>query len=298
MTMDVDKLLQSVIRFSNFMTSRLIVAGIFFYVIAGFIQLGNASDGFLPNLELVNDVVRNYKTIFDILGVSDFALLLILFVFLTAIHIIHVAFDRIGTYLPPAIVPLSGWDAIDDLTRPAFIALRAARSSESAHLENQRLFEFDKKLREINAANEAKYRLELDGIYAAFRISKAFVLFAFVAWVYAFVSGNYTGSMNKLLVIFGIALLLALYSAFRIYRAHASRIDDLRSEVSSQFIGFAQIWTPQEHQAKVLEVCAAAQDHMPATFEIVVPIFGTYKNFKVEFSKWRKRRAGVIKQSN
>ena len=33
--MDVESLLQSVIRFSNFMTSRLIVAGVFFYVLAG-----------------------------------------------------------------------------------------------------------------------------------------------------------------------------------------------------------------------------------------------------------------------
>jgi hypothetical protein len=288
--MDIEGLLQSVIRFSNFMTSRLIVAGVFFYVLAGFTEIGSVSTGFLPNLDLVKEVVGNYQTIFDILGVSDFALLLILFVFLTAIHITHVAFDRIGAYLPPAIVPLSGWDAIDDLIYPAFDVLRDARGVEHSDEENQRLFEFDKKLREIDAANEAKYRDELEGVYAAFRISKAFIVFSFVTWIYAILSGSYAGNLNMLLVIFGAALLVALYAAFRIYRAHSLRIAELRAEISSRFIGFSRIWTPVEHQQQVLAACVPSKDLMSAKFEIMVPIFGTYQNLRQEFARWRHKR--------
>ena len=40
------------------------------------------------------EVVQNYQTIFDVLGVSDFALLLIFFLFLTTIHLLYVAFKR------------------------------------------------------------------------------------------------------------------------------------------------------------------------------------------------------------
>ena len=103
--MDVEQLLEGVIRFSNFMTSRLIVSGVVFYVLSGFMDIGSASEGFLPGIELVNQVVQNYQNIFDMLGVSDFALLLILFMFLTTIHIIYVVFEGVGEYLPPAILP-------------------------------------------------------------------------------------------------------------------------------------------------------------------------------------------------
>ncbi len=288
--MDIEGLLQSVIRFSNFMTSRLIVAGVFFYVLAGFTEIGSVSTGFLPNLDLVKEVVGNYQTIFDILGVSDFALLLILFVFLTAIHITHVAFDRIGAYLPPAITPLSGWDAIDDLIYPAFDVLRDARGVEHSDEENQRLFEFDKKLREIDAANETKYRDELEGVDVAFRISKAFVLFAALIWIYAMVTGTYSGNLNMLLVIFGVAMVVALYSAFRIYRAHSLRIAELRAQISSRFIGFSRIWAPVEHQELVLTACVPSKDLMSAKFEIMVPIFGNYQNLKQEFARWRQKR--------
>src|SRR5690606_8440903 len=112
---------------SNFMTSRLVVAGVVFYVASGFTDVGSTTEGLLPNADLLNEVVQNYQNIFDVLGVSDFALLLILFVFLTTIHIIYVVFDRIGAYLPPAIIPLSGWEANDDVTLAAFDILREAR---------------------------------------------------------------------------------------------------------------------------------------------------------------------------
>ena len=69
------------------MTSRLLVAGVAFYVLAGFVPIGNASEGFLPSVDLLNGVVQNYQNIFDTLGVSDFAILLILFIFLTTIHL-------------------------------------------------------------------------------------------------------------------------------------------------------------------------------------------------------------------
>lgn len=115
--MDFDGLLQSVVRFSNFMTSRIVVSGLFFYVVSGFTDIGSASEGVLPNLDLLNNVVDNYQNIFDILGVSEFAMLLLFFLFVTAIHLTYVAFERIRIYIPPAIMPLSGWQAIEDLTR-------------------------------------------------------------------------------------------------------------------------------------------------------------------------------------
>ena len=66
--MDVDGLLQSVIRFSNFMTSRLVVSGVVFYVVSGFMDVGSSTEGLLPDADLLNEVVQNYQTIFDVLG--------------------------------------------------------------------------------------------------------------------------------------------------------------------------------------------------------------------------------------
>lgn len=233
--MDVEGLLQNVIRFSNFMTSRLIVSGLVFYVASGFTEIGSASEGFLPDIELLNQVVQNYQTIFDVLGVSDFALLLILFMFLTTIHIIYVAFERIGQYLPPAILPLPGWSAIDEMTLKAFDILGEARGEEHTDEENQRLYVFKKKLRDIEQQIEDKYRRGLEGINAGFRISKTFIVFSALAWLYAAASGRYTGDPTFLLVIFGLSILTALYAAFSIFQANHSRILNLQQDVVVQF---------------------------------------------------------------
>lgn len=289
--MDVEGLLQSVIRFSNFMTSRLIVAGVVFYVASGFTDIGSASEGFLPDMELINEVVENYQNIFDVLGVSDFALLLILFVFLTTIHIIYVAFERIGRYIPPAIVPLSGWAAIDDVTRSAFDVLRAARGEEHTDEENQRLYEFKKKLRDIEHEIDARYGGELAGEEAAFHIAKTFILFSLGAWIYAVISGAYTGDRNILLVILTLSVLTALYTAFAMFRINYSRIENLREDVVGQFMGFAHIWASDEHQKSIARACAPSRDLRPATFAVLVPVYGTLDLLLEDWRRWRRKQS-------
>jgi len=289
--MDVEGLLQNVIRFSNFMTSRLVVSGLVFYVASGFTEIGNASEGFLPDLELLNQVVQNYQTIFDVLGVSDFALLLILFMFLTTIHIIYVVFERIGQYLPPAILPLPGWSAIDEMTLKAFDILGEARGEEHTDEENQRLYEFKKKLREIEQEIEDKYRSELEGINSGFRIAKTFILFSGLAWAYAMVSGSYTGDPTFLLVIFGLSMLTALYAAFSIFRANHSRIINLREDVVVQFLGFARIWLTPHYQERMASVCqSAGHQFRSANFAVVVPIYGTLDALIKDIRSRRPRR--------
>jgi len=294
--MDVEGLLQNVIRLSNFMTSRLIVSGLVFYVASGFTEVGSASEGFLPDIELLNQVVENYQTIFDVLGVSDFALLLILFMFLTTIHIIYVVFERVGQYLPPAILPLPGWSAIDEMTVRAFDILREARGEEHTDEENQRLYEFKKKLRDIEQQIEEKYRGELEGINAGFRICKTFVLFSLLAWVYAVASGRYTGDPNFLFVIFGLSILTGLYCAFSIFRANHSRILNLQDDVVVQFLGFARIWLTPEYQKQIAAVCGSPAQHFrSASLAVVVPVYGTLDALLKDI---RGRRAGRLRADN
>lgn len=288
--MDVEALLQGVIRFSNFMTSRLLVAGVVFYIASGFTNIGSATEGFLPNADLLNGVVENYQNIFDVLGVSDFALLLILFVFLTTIHIIYVVFNRIGDYLPPAIVPLSGWEANDDVTLTAFDILREARGEEHTDEENQRLYLFKKKLREIEQAIEARYSGEVEGIAAAYRISKTFVMFSVATLIVALVFGNYTGDLNVLLVIIGLSVLTSFYTAFAIFRSNYERITAIRHDVIVQFLEFSRIWAPQEFQRRIAEACTPSRDLRPAQFAVLVPVFGTLDELIGDVKRWRERR--------
>lgn len=290
--MDVDGLLQSVIRFSNFMTARLIVSGLVFYVLAGFTDIGSTTEGLLPNLNLMNNVVENYQNIFDILGVSDFALLLIFFLFLTAIHLTYVAFERIGDYIPPAIIPLPSWTAIEDLTRAAFDILREARGQRHSEEENQRLFEFRRKLEAIDAANELEYKDRLAGTYNAFRVSKSMMLFTLLAWIWAVTSGRYTGDPVFILVALSLAALTAAYTTIAIYRGHHERIQELRGEVIHQLLGFAAVWLPESHQKRMVDASKLASDLPPASFKVLMPVYGTADAFVSDFRKWRdKRRA-------
>lgn len=288
--MDVDGLLQSVIRFSNFMTARLIVSGVVFYVLSGFTDIGSTTEGFLPNLDLMNNVVQNYQDIFNILGVSDFALLLIFFLFLTAIHITYVAFERIGDYIPPAIIALPGWTAIQDLTKSTFDILREARGSEHTEEENQRLFEFRRKLESIDAANELEYRDRLKGTYAAFRVAKSLVIFTVLAWLWAMVSGRYSGDTSFLILIVILSLLTALITMISLLRQHHERIQELQTEVIHQLIGFAAIWLPAKYQKRMAKACVPSLKLRPASFKALMPVYGTVDAFLNDIRKWRDQR--------
>ena len=288
--MDVELLLQGVIRLSNFMSSRLIVSGVFFYVISGFTEVGSVTEGFLPNLELVNEVIRNYQDIFDILGVSEFALLLIFFLFLTAIHITYIGFDRVGEYVPPAILPLAGWEAIEDMTSVALKILHDARGEEHTDEENQRLYEFPAKLEDLDAENELEHRDEIAAVSTAFSIAKAFVVFSLGVWLYAAAFGTYTGDRTILLAILSLSVLVTLYCAFAIYRSHYSRIEDLRADVIHQLTGFAAIWLSQDHQSRVIAACTPSRDMRPASLEVMVPVYGTLDAMVYDIHKWRRKR--------
>ncbi|MBL8575807.1 MAG: hypothetical protein JNK47_01150 [Mesorhizobium sp.] len=288
--MDVEGLLQSVIRFSNFMTSRLIVAGVVFYVASGFTHIGSSSEGFLPDMDLINNVVENYQNIFDVLGVSDFALLLILFVFLTTIHLIYIVFERVGSYIPPAIVPLAGGTAIDDVTLSAFDILREARGEEHTDEENQRLYEFKKKLKEIELEVDTRFSDELTAEETAFRISKTFIVFSLGVWIYAMLAGTYTGDKNILLIILALSILTALYTSFAIFRCNHSRISSLREDVIYQFTGFARIWAAEEYQKRIATACAPSRELKPAAFAVLVPVYGTLDVFLEDWRRWRRLR--------
>ena len=288
--MDFEGLLQSVVRFSNFMTSRLVVSGLVFYVMAGFTDIGSSSEGFLPNLDLMNNVVENYQNIFSILGVSEFALLLIFFLFVTAIHLTYILFERVGGYIPPAIVPLSGWDAIKDLTSSTFDILRDARGEEHTEEENQRLFEFSRKLETIDAANEKKYAEALAATYEAFNISKSFIVFSAIGWLYAAVSGRYSGDPTFILVILGLAIVTVLITALAIFREHHDRIEELRTLVTHQLLGFSSIWLPPDYQKRVEAACVPSRDLHAANFEILMPVYGTMDAFLEDMKKLRQRR--------
>lgn len=290
--MDVELLLQGVIRFSNFMTSRLLVSGVVAYVLAGFMPLGNATEGFLPSVDLLNGVVQNYQNIFDTLGVSDFAILLILFIFLTTIHLTYVAFESLGFYLPPAIVPLSGWTAIDDITHKAFETLRVARGTRHTEEENQRLYDFSKKLREIEVASDDYTKGKVQGTLAAFRISKTFVVFSLVVWIYAMVSGAYGGNKNYLLMILLVSLITVGLSALSIFRMNHQRINALREDVAAEILEFSRIWVSEEHQRKIAMDCVPTKELKPAAWAVVVPVFGTLDALMKDLRSWRSRRMG------
>lgn len=288
--MDVELLLQGVIRFSNFMTSRLLVSGVVAYVVSGFIPIGNATDGFLPSVDLLNGVVQNYQNIFDTLGVSDFAILLILFIFLTTIHLIYMAFNSIGRYLPPAVLPISGWLAVERVTAKPFETLRKARGDDASEEENQRLYEFKQKLRAMELTSREKYNERLERRYETFRVAKSFVVASFVLWVYVSLFGGFSRSPNMLLAIFVISLLVAILSGYSLLRTNQERIFKLRRSLVAEIVEFAGIWTDIDHQKQVAQDFMSEEELRSASLAVVVPVFGTLEAFQAEVRRWRRQR--------
>ena len=198
--------------------------------------------------------------------------------------------NRIGHCLPRAIVPLSGWEAIDDVTLTAFDILRDARGEEHTDEENQRLYYFKKKLREMAQAKEAEYHDEIEGVSTAYSISKAFIVFTALAGIYALVSGRYSNDQTILWGIFSLACLTALYTAFAIFRANYERIGTLREEVIDQFLEFSRIWAPAAYQERVEAACIPSRDLRPAKLEVVVPVYGTLDELLEDFRRMREKR--------
>ena len=58
-----------------------------------------------------------------------------------------------------------------------------------------------------------------------------------------------------------------------------------------QVIGFAAIWTSPRHQKLVAEACVPSRDLTPASFEVLMPIYGTFDDFVEDLKKWRTRPA-------
>lgn len=288
--MDVELLLQGVIRFSNFMTSRLLVSGVVAYVVSGFIPIGNTTDGFLPSVDLLNGVVQNYQNIFDTLGVSDFAILLILFIFLTTIHLIYMAFNSIGRYLPPAILPISGWVAVERVTAKPFDTLRRARGEEASEEESQRLYEFKQRLRAMELTSREKYKERLEGRYETFRVAKTFVVASLAVWLYVEIFGGFSRSPNMLLAIFLISLIVVLLTAYSLLRTNQERIFKLRRSLIAEIMEFAGIWTDAEHQKQVAQDFISEEELRSASLAVVVPVFGTFDSFQAELRRWRRRR--------
>ena len=187
-------------------------------------------------------------------------------------------------------MPLSGWDAIDDVTLVAFDILREARGEEHTDEENQRLYEFKKKLREIERTTEAAYHDEIEGVSAAYKIAKTFVVFSLLAWLYALVTGTYSNDLTILAAIVACSAVTAIYTAFAIFRANYERIARLREEVIHQFLEFARIWAPAEYQARVAAACIPSRDLKPAEFVVNVPVYGTLDELVADFRKLKERR--------
>ena len=125
----------------------------------------------------------------------------------------------------------------------------------------------------------------------AYNIAKTFIVFTALSIVYALVSGTYTNDMAILAVIFLLAGLTALATAFAIFRASYERIAMLRSTVIQQFLEFARIWAPTEYQERVAAACTPSRDLRPAQFTVLLPVYGTMDELIADFRRYRSRRA-------
>ncbi len=116
------------------------------------------------------------------------------------------------------------------------------------------------------------------------------MLFTLAAALYALISGRYTNDPKILAVILGLSVLVALYTAFAIFRANYERIAELRGEIINQFLEFARIWAPPEYQARVEIACTPSRELKPAEFAVVVPVYGTLDELVADFRRMRQER--------
>ena len=75
-----------------------------------------------------------------------------------------------------------------------------------------------------------------------------------------------------------------------IFRAHHQRIEELRTEVTHQILGFSSIWVPVALQQRLVDATVPSRDLHPASFAVLMPVYGTLDDFKPEIRRWRDRQ--------
>ena len=71
---------------------------------------------------------------------------------------------------------------------------------------------------------------------------------------------------------------------------HHERIDELQTEVIHQLLGFAAIWLPARDQKRMTKACVPSTDLRPASFKVLMPVYGTLDVFLNDMNKWRQKR--------
>jgi hypothetical protein len=117
------------------------------------------------------------------------------------------------------------------------------------------------------------------------------VVISLGVWIYAEASGTYAGNKTYLLLIFAIALVTVGLSALSIFRLNHQRVNSLREDVCAELLEFSRIWVDEEHQRKIAKDCVPSGDVKPASWAIVVPVFGTLDALMKDLRSWRSRRA-------
>ncbi len=69
------------------------------------------------------------------------------------------------------------------------------------------------------------------------------------------------------------------------------RINSLREDVAAEILEFSRIWVSEDHQRQIAYDCVPTKQLKPATWAVVVPVFGTLDALVKDLRSWRSRRS-------
>ncbi|MEM6566626.1 MAG: hypothetical protein AAF665_19400 [Pseudomonadota bacterium] len=174
--MDVEKIIAGAVRFSNFVTVRLMVfslLGLFF--VPAFRVKGIGIENLQAAFPVLEALLKNYKNTVTALGIDDVAIYLIFFVFITLIHITYALSERTGSWLPIDLV----FESAESVERVFHHA--AATALKDLGTDAKTTSALSAALYETHEAHENEWKKLLSFRKEIFNVSKFFLLVSLVA---------------------------------------------------------------------------------------------------------------------
>lgn len=278
--MDVEKILNGAVRFSNFISVRLVFfTGLSLLV---FPLLGATSvktDSLLEAFPLVNSLIVSYGATINALGIESVAVYLIFFVFITVLHLSYSSATTLGAWLPPHLGTETLRSAERSFNREIVTKLK------ELNIDTEHVSKFSESTVGKHSALEKTLMDRIESTALQFNATKAFFLAAILTLFFAPPEKRLSLlSENRTTVIFGLLVLCACYFHYLI-RVNRLAFDSLNKNLEHALEVHVRPFLENGEYTQLVELCERHRKTFSWQIDWLFPVVGSFRYWMDRITK-------------
>mmetsp|Transcript_29336 Transcript_29336/g.57075 ORF Transcript_29336/g.57075 Transcript_29336/m.57075 type:complete len:288 (+) Transcript_29336:1722-2585(+) len=268
--MDVEKILSGAIRFSGFVSVRLIFASalalLFFPVFGG---LNASSEDLMAAFPVVEKLLDTYDKTIEALGIKSVAIYLIFFVFVTFLHLTFAVSVRLGSWLPIAL-SFESFRSVEGRFRRV-----SGGAMQSQHIDADRVAKVMDEMHQTHLAVKEEWARITESTEEMFNALKFFTLLAGIALFFFPVDWRFSVLSDNRSYVLGACVLACCFYAQNTVQHHrfayGSLLYRLEGLMEKNLLG-------QIDEQKRLAICSETEKLRPGFYwkmDWTWPVFGS-----------------------